>query len=450
MSSAQTLAIVLAAGMGTRMVSKIPKVMHSLVGRPVIDHVLASLAAIDVDDTRIVIGPELEDQADRFAPHSVTIQVDRLGTGHAVKCALEQHDVTNTTVLIAYGDVPLLSADTLARLLERQSSGAALALLAFRPEDTGAYGRLVTTGENVERIVEALDASEEELTIQLCNSGVMAVDGTQLRKWVEALKNENAKKEYYLTDIVALARAEGEDCVYAEGDTDEFAGINTRADLARAEQLLQVRYREAAMAAGVTLRDPDSTFLSYDTAFGRDVDVGPFTVFGPGVTVGSNVSIRGFCHFEQAIIHDGAIIGPYARLRPGARVDELAHIGNFVEIKNSHIEAGAKVNHLTYLGDARVGKESNIGAGTITANYDGFNKSHTDIGDGVSIGSNTVLVAPVKVCDGAITGAGSVIRKDVPTDAIAVSKAPQENREGKAAKYKASRKNIKDAKAKGQ
>ena len=445
MSSAQTLAIVLAAGMGTRMVSKIPKVMHPLAGRPVIDHVLATL---DMDDTCVVIGPELEDQADRFAPHTVAVQADRLGTGHAVKCALDQQDVSGATVLIVYGDVPLLSPDTLTRLLEGRSSGAALALLAFRPDDAGAYGRLITTGETVERIVEALDASEEELSISLCNSGVMAVDGTKLLKWVEALKSDNAKNEYYLTDIVALARADGENCIYVEGDADEFAGINTRADLAQAEQLLQRRYRDAAMSAGVTLRDPGSTFLSYDTSFGQDVDVGPFTVFGPGVTIGSNVVIRGFCHFEQAIIRDGAIIGPYARLRPGAQVDESAHIGNFVEIKNAQIEKGAKVNHLSYVGDARVGVDANIGAGTITANYDGFNKSHTDIGKGASIGSNTVLVAPVNIGDGAITGAGSVIRKDVPADTIAVSKAPQENREAAAAKYRTSRKVIKDAKAK--
>ncbi len=446
MSSAQTLAIVLAAGMGTRMVSKTPKVMHGLAGRPVIDHVLASLSAMNVDDMVVVIGPELETQADRFSPHKVVVQKDRLGTGHAVKCALEKHDANDQTVLVVFGDHPLLSPETLKRLVERKNSGAALVLLAFRPDDPGVYGRLITNGETVERIVEALDASSDELTISLCNSGVMAVDGNQLTDWIGRLNNDNAKKEYYLTDIVELARSDGQTCVFVEGDADEFAGINTRADLAIAEQLLQSRYRNAAMSAGVTLRDPDSTFLSFDTAFGQDVDVGPFTVFGPGVTVGNNVTINGFCHFEQAVIADGAIIGPYARLRPGAQVDASAHVGNFVEIKNARIEQGAKVNHLTYVGDARIGKDSNIGAGTITANYDGFNKSHTDIGEGVSIGSNTVLVAPVKVGDGAITGAGSVIRKDVPADAIAVSKAPQENREGTAKKYKASRKAIKDKK----
>ena len=450
MSSAQTLAIVLAAGMGTRMVSNTPKVMHTLAGRPVIDHVLASLSAIDVDKTVIVIGPELETQADRFSPHEIIVQKERLGTGHAVKCALEHQDVTDQTVLIVYGDVPLLSPETLNTLIKRKNSGAALALPAFRPDDPGAYGRIVTNGDVVERIVEALDATHEELNISLCNSGVMAVDGAKLKDWIGKLNNNNAKTEYYLTDIVEHAHSDGETCVFTEGAADEFAGINARSDLARAEQLLQTRYREAAMAAGVTLRDPESIFFSYDTAFGQDVEVGPFTVFGSGVTVGNNVTIKGFCHFEQATIGDHATVGPYARLRPGAAVDETAHIGNFVEVKNSHIEKGAKISHLTYVGDARVGKNTNIGAGTITANYDGYNKSRTDVGENVSIGSNTVLVAPVTVGDGAITGAGSVIRKDVPSDAIAVSKAPQENRDGTAAKYRATRKALKDAKSRDQ
>ena len=439
MPSVETSAIVLAAGMGTRMRSETPKVMHVLAGRPVVDHVLAGLAAAGIERAVVVVGPELADQPDRFEPHRTVVQTECLGTGHAVKSALDAAGPASSTVLIVYGDTPLLTPATLTRLLEKQQAGASIALLAFDPGEPGAYGRVVVKDGQVDRIVEAADASPEELKITLCNSGVMAVSGEKLKPWVDALKNDNAKKEYYLTDLVALARADGEQCAYVMGEADELVGINTRADLAEAEYILQTRYRDAAMAAGVTLRDPDSVFLSYDTAFGTDVEVGPFTVFGPGVTVADHVTIKGFCHFEQADIGQGATVGPYARLRPGATLEADAHIGNFVEIKNTRVEEGAKVNHLTYVGDARVGKGSNVGAGTITANYDGFNKAHTDIGAGASIGSNTVLVAPVKVGDGAITGAGAVIRKDVPADAIAVTKANQENREGTAGRYKAMR-----------
>ena len=440
MSSAETSAIVLAAGMGTRMRSETPKVMHLLAGRPVVDHVLAGLTAAAIERTVIVIGPELADLTDRFTPYQTVFQLERLGTGHAVRCALDAGDFAGSTVLIVYGDTPLLTPETIGRLLERLDAGATISLLAFRPDDPSPYGRLVVDGDQVDRIVEAADATPDELAITLCNSGVMAVAGGKLATWVRALNNDNAKNEYYLTGIVALARAEGESCAYVEGGADQLIGINTRADLAAAEGILQKRYRTDAMAAGVTLRDPDSVFLSYDTTFGTDVEVGPFTVFGPGVTVADHVTIKGFCHFESATIGHGAVVGPYARLRPGAALDADVQVGNFVEIKQAHIEEGAKVNHLSYIGDARIGQGANVGAGTITANYDGFNKSATEIGAGASIGSNTVFVAPVKVGDGAITGAGAIIRKDVPADAVAVSKAPQENREGTAGRYKKSRK----------
>lgn len=445
MSAPQTTAIVLAAGMGTRMRSETPKVMHKIGGRPLVDHVLAGLQASGIDKVVLVLGPEMAQQAKRFAPHMTVVQTDRLGTGHAVRIAIEAADPGEDDVLIAYGDTPLLTPATISKLIEKRQAGATVTLLAFRPDDPGAYGRVVTDGDEVQSIVEAADASPDELAIGLCNSGVLAAPGPKLGEWVRALENDNAKSEYYLTDIVALARADDEPCGYVEGQVDELVGINNRADLAEAERILQDRYREAAMTAGVTLQDPTSVFLSHDTMFGTDVEVGPFTVFGPGVNVGNHVTIKGFCHFEQARIGDGATLGPYARLRPGAVLDADAHIGNFVEIKNARVEEGAKVNHLTYVGDARVGKESNIGAGTITANYDGFNKSHTDIGAGASIGSNTVLVAPVKVGDGAVTGAGAVVRKDVPSNAIAMSIAPQKNREGMAEAYRAQRKAIKDA-----
>lgn len=448
MSNAQTIAIVLAAGMGTRMKSDTPKVMHRLAGLPLVDHVLAGLKAAGIDQAIVVLGPEMANQADRFAPHSTVVQTERLGTGHAVRVALDASDTGEADLLVVFGDTPLLTPKTTKALLDRRQQGAGAAVLGFRPSKPGAYGRLITDGDQVNRIVEAADASPEELAVDLCNSGVLVADGQKLKTWVHALKNDNAKGEYYLTDVIALAQAGGDSCVFAEGDVDELIGINTRADLAMAEAILQNRYRAKAMASGVTLIDPASTFLSHDTTFGTDVEVAPFTVFGPGVAVGSHVTIKGFCHFENATLGDRVAVGPYARLRPGAALETDAHVGNFVEIKNARIEEGAKVNHLTYIGDARVGKAANVGAGTITANYDGFNKSHTDIGAGASIGSNTVLVAPVKVGDGAITGAGSVVRKDVPDNAIAVTDAAQKNREGTAKAYRAQRKAVKDSKSK--
>jgi bifunctional UDP-N-acetylglucosamine pyrophosphorylase/glucosamine-1-phosphate N-acetyltransferase len=448
MSNTQTTAIVLAAGMGTRMKSALPKVMHGLAGLPLVDHVIAGIRAAGVSRIVVVVGPELAAHADRFAPHQTVVQTERLGTGHAVRVALEAVDIGTDNVLVVFGDTPLLTPKTMMGLLGQMQSGTAVSVLGFRPQHPGAYGRLITSGNQgnqLERIVEAADATPDELQVGLCNSGVLAADGPKLKTWVQALKNDNAKGEYYLTDVVVLARAGDETCVCVEGDETELVGINTRADLAVAEGILQNRYRAAALAAGVTMQDPSSVFLSHDTTFGTDVIVAPFTVFGSGVSVGSNVTIKGFCHFEQAQIGDGATIGPYARLRPGAQLDTGAHIGNFVEVKNARIEAGAKVNHLTYIGDARVGKGANVGAGTITANYDGFNKSHTDIGDGASIGSNTVLVAPVSVGAGAITGAGAVVRKDVPSGAITVSQMQQRTREGAADRYRAQKKAIKEA-----
>ncbi|NKB43240.1 MAG: bifunctional UDP-N-acetylglucosamine diphosphorylase/glucosamine-1-phosphate N-acetyltransferase GlmU [Alphaproteobacteria bacterium] len=447
MPTSQTIAIVLAAGMGTRMRSDTPKVMHRLAGLPLVDHVLAGLSAAGITKATVVLGPEMADHTARFAPHKTVIQKERLGTGHAVKVALDAFDPGESDVLVVYADTPLLTTETINDLLA-QKRNAAIAVLGFTPEDPGAYGRLITNGDQVESIVEAADASPDELSVDLCNSGVLVANGRKLSAWVKALKNDNTKGEYYLTHVVALARADDDRCVYTEGEVDELVGINNREDLAVAEGIAQDRYRSAAMAAGVTLTDPASVFLCHDTTFGTDVEVGPFTVFGPGVTVRNHVTIKGFCHFENATVGDRAVVGPYARLRPGAALDDEAQVGNFVEIKNAHIEQGAKVNHLSYVGDARVGKGANIGAGTITANYDGYNKTHTDIGAGASIGSNTVLVAPVKVGDGAITGAGTIVRKDVPANTIAVSEAAQKNREGTADAYRAQQKAVKESKSK--
>ncbi|MBN2752290.1 MAG: bifunctional UDP-N-acetylglucosamine diphosphorylase/glucosamine-1-phosphate N-acetyltransferase GlmU, partial [Rhodospirillaceae bacterium] len=308
----------------------------------------------------------------------------------------------------------------------RDATDPAVVVLGFRADDPGAYGRLIVAADgSLDAIVEAKEATPQQRAVNLCNSGVMVIDGRIVWRLLSAVGNTNAKGEYYLTDVVALARAEGRACVVVEGAEDEFLGANTRTDMARLEAILQNRLRAKWLDEGVSMTDPSTVYLSADTQIGRDVTIEPFVTIGPKVVIGDGVAIKSFCHFEEACIGAGATLGPYARLRPGASVGVGAHIGNFVEIKKSTVEDGAKVNHLTYIGDARVGAGANIGAGTITCNYDGFNKSFTDIGVGAFIGSNTSLVAPVNVGDGAIVGAGSVVTHDVPAGALAVTRAPQ-------------------------
>lgn len=432
--------VILAAGQGTRMKSALPKVMHRLLGRPMIAHLMETVSHLNPTRQVVVIGPEMDSVAKTVAPSPTVLQSDRLGTGHAVRQTESAlRDITTGTVLVVYGDTPLLSADTLARLVAaRESANAGVAVLGFRPAEPGAYGRLLTEADGtLTAIVEASEASPEQKAITLCNSGVMAFDAATLWGWLARITNANAKGEYYLTDTVALARADGRTAVVVEGRVEELAGINSRAELAAAEYLAQQGKRAAALAAGATLIDPASVFFSHDTQLGRDVVVAPFTVFGPGVVVGDAVEIKGFCHFEQCTVAAGAIVGPYARLRPGAAIGEAAHIGNFVEIKNAEVEAGAKVNHLSYIGDAHIGAKANIGAGTITCNYDGFGKYKTTIGKGAFIGSNSALVAPVTVGEGAIVAAGSVVTHDVPADALAVARSRQEIREGWASRFRA-------------
>jgi bifunctional UDP-N-acetylglucosamine pyrophosphorylase/glucosamine-1-phosphate N-acetyltransferase len=378
------------------------------------------------------------------------MQKQRLGTGHAVMAAREALAGFDGDVLVVYGDTPLISAATLRRMLaaRRSPENPAVVVLGFRPRDPGAYGRLIVDGRgHLQAIAEAKDANPEQRAVNLCNSGVMAVDGRMLFDLLDRVGNDNAKGEYYLTDMVQIARADGLGCDVVEGGEAELIGINSRADLARAEAMLQDELRAKAMAEGATLIDPATVFFSADTTLGRDVTVGPFVVFGAGVTVSDNVTIRPFCHLEDVVIENGASIGPYARLRPGARIGPDAHIGNFVEIKNATVESGAKVNHLTYIGDARVGAKANVGAGTITCNYDGFFKDHTDIGAGAFIGSNTSLVAPVKVGDGAITGAGSVIVRDIPADSLALTRGPHTEKPGWARRFRERRGQEKAAKA---
>ncbi len=452
MTKEKTAAIVLAAGLGTRMQSRLPKVLHPLAGRPMVGHLMETLAGLDLERIVVVVGNGMEAVAEAVAPHPTVVQKERLGTGHAVRTACEAMDGFDGTVLVLYADTPLISAETLTRMLEarRRAPAPAVVVLGFRPSDPGPYGRLII-GEDgtLQAIVEAGDATPGRAAIALCNAGVMAIDSGLLPGLLARVGTDNARGEYYLTDIVAMARGDGLACALVEGDEAELIGVNSRADLARAEAVVQQRLRAAAMAGGATLADPETVYFSHDTRLGRDVTVGPHVVFGPGVAVGDDVDIRAFCHIEGARIAAGARIGPFARLRPGADIAAEAHIGNFVEIKNTTVETGAKINHLAYVGDSRVGARANVGAGTITCNYDGFAKHHTDIGAGAFIGSNTALVAPVKVGDGAIIGAGSVITRDVAADSLALSRADQEERKGRAKRLRGRKTAAKAASAKG-
>jgi bifunctional UDP-N-acetylglucosamine pyrophosphorylase/glucosamine-1-phosphate N-acetyltransferase len=452
MTTQKSAAIVLAAGLGTRMKSTLPKVLHPVAGRAMVLHLLDRLDELAFDRKVVVIGRDTKTVTDAVSPVPTAIQDPPLGTAHAVLAARDQMSDFDGDVLILFGDTPLLTRQTMEIMLaaRRAPDDPAVVVLGFRPDDPSQYGRLVTGANGaLETIVEFKDATPEQREIPVCNAGIMAVDGKHLFELLDAVDDDNAKGEFYLTDIVAIARANRLSCAVTEvADEREVMGVNARAELAIAESIMQERLREAAMAAGATLIDPATIYFSFDTVLGRDVTVGPNVVFGPGVSVGDNVAIRAFCHIEGAEISSGAIVGPFARLRPGARIGVDAHIGNFVEIKEALIENGAKINHLSYVGNARVGPGANVGAGTITCNYDGFFKTHTDIGAGAFIGSNTALVAPVKVGDGAITGAGSVITTDVPADALAVERSDQKHLDGWAAKFRA-RKSAEKNKQKG-
>jgi bifunctional UDP-N-acetylglucosamine pyrophosphorylase/glucosamine-1-phosphate N-acetyltransferase len=451
-SVASSAAIVLAAGLGTRMESDVPKVLHGIAGRPMIAHLMASLAEAGVGRAVVVVGPGpgADAVAAAVAPHATAVQAEQLGTGDAALAAKEALAGFSGDVLILNGDAPLITPETMERVLaaRRAPPHPALVVLGFRADAPGAYGRLITGPDGaLQAIVEAGDASPGELAVDLCNSGVMALDGKRLFGLLERLGSDNAKGEYYLTDIVALARADGLASAVVEGSPSELKGINSRAELAAAEAVAQDRLRQRAMAGGATLLDPASVHLSFDTRMGRDVTVGPHVVFGPGVEVGPGAEILAFSHVEGAQVGAGVRVGPFARLRPGARIAAEAHIGNFVEIKNASVEAGAKINHLAYVGDARVGAGANVGAGTITCNYDGIDKHFTDIGAGAFIGSNAALVAPVRIGDGAMIGAGSVITRDVAADALAVARSDQKEIDGAAARFRG-RKAKKKSKAK--
>jgi bifunctional UDP-N-acetylglucosamine pyrophosphorylase/glucosamine-1-phosphate N-acetyltransferase len=440
MSSPQIAAIVLAAGKGTRMKSDLPKVMHRIAGRTMLRHVLESVVPLAPARIVVVLAPGMDGVAAEAAGAAIATQTQPLGTGHAAQAALpELQDLLDSgsleEVLVLFGDTPLLTAPTLAALVaeRRRAPAASVVVLGMRPADPAAYGRLICDENGIlEAIVEANDATPAQRAIGLCNSGVMAIDARHLAALLAAIGTDNAKGEYYLTDIVGIARQRGLPCRALEAPLDELIGINARADLAAAEAAMQRRLREAAMAGGVTLVDPGSVFLSADTVLGRDVTIGPFVNFGPGVAIADKVEIRAFCDIAGARVESGAIVGPFARLRPGAVIGSDAHIGNFVEVKQATIGRGAKANHLTYIGDAEIGAGANIGAGTITCNYDGFSKTLTRIGEGAFIGSNTVLVAPVTVGAGAYVAAGSAITRDVEADALAIGRGQQIDKPGRA------------------
>jgi len=431
------------------MKSSLPKVLHPVAGRAMVAHVLEASQTAGAGRLVVVVGRGMEAVANAVAPAAVAIQDPPRGTGHAVMSALPALAGFEGDVVILFGDTPLITAETIRRMVaaRREAPHPSVVVLGFEPEDPKEYGRLVLGADgHLDRIVEAKDATPAEKAIRLCNSGVMAVDGRRLAGLLNRITNTNAKGEYYLTDIVALARADGLVAgVVRTADIDETMGVNSRADLAKAEAAMQARLRARALAGGATLTAPETVFFAADTIVGRDVVIGPNVVFGKDVRIEDNVEIRAFCHIEGARIASGAVIGPFARLRPGADIGRDAHVGNFVEIKNARLEEGAKANHLAYLGDARVGAKANVGAGTITCNYDGFFKSHTEIGAGAFIGSNTSLVAPVTIGDRAITGAGSTIAQDVPADAIAVTRAEQTVKAGGAKRFRERKKAEKAA-----
>ncbi len=431
-----TTAVLLAAGLGTRMKSALPKALHPIAGRPMLQHLIASCTEV-FSRVVVVAGPGMDALARAAAPHPVVVQTERLGTAHAALQAAAQFGDGDVAVL--YADNPLIRPATLRHMLERRRAAeAGLALLAMRPADPGRYGRVLTHGEGVERIVEWADATEAERQIGLCNAGVLCAPAADMLRWLRAVQ-PSAAGEFYLTDCVAVARGEGRRVIAVEAPFEELRGVNSRAELAEAEVTVQGWLRRAAMDGGATLTAPETVFLSADTTLAPDVTVQPHVVFGPGVSVASGAEIRAFSHLENCEVGPGALIGPYARLRPGTVVGPGAHVGNFVELKATHLGAGAKANHLSYLGDTTVGPGANIGAGTITCNYDGFAKHRTTIGAGVFVGTSAVLVAPVTLGDGSFVAAGSVVTADVTPDAMAFGRAHQVEKPGRAAAFRAAR-----------
>ncbi|SRR5665213_1502243 len=432
--------IILAAGQGTRMKSAKPKVMHEVAGLPMLGHVIAAVKAAGVGRVVVVTAPGAEEVrafAASMGAESV-VQDKQLGTGHAAACAAPLLGNFAGELVVAYGDMPLATAATFEESFAARAK-AGMAIVAFESQSK-AYGRVIVDDGFLYRIIEYKDANEEQRAVTLCNAGIMAADTKSFFHWAAKLENKNTQSEFYLTDVPTFAKADGVNCAVMIAEERDMMGVNSRAELAACEAVMQQRLRAKALDAGVGMLAPDTVYLSYDTILEADAQIGPYVVFGPGVTVRSGAQIKAFSHLEGAVVGNGSLVGPYARLRPGAVLEEDVHIGNFVEVKKARIEKGAKANHLTYIGDARVGAGANIGAGTITCNYDGFDKHFTDIGAGAFIGSDTALVAPVKIGDGAITGAGSVITKDVESNALAVSRGEQKQISGWAERFRSRKK----------
>jgi len=433
--------VILAAGQGTRMRSDTHKVLHPIASRPLLLHLLDRVDGIGASKRVVVVGKGRDqvEQALDGCGATVVHQAEQKGTGHAVLQAREALEGYDGAVLVLYGDTPFVKADTLKRMIERLDGddGPGVVVLASQPDDPGAYGRIILgKGDTIAKMVEYRDATDDERAVRLCNSGMMAVRCGDLFRWLGEVTNDNAAGEYYLPDIVNIAAAEGREAVVIEGDPYETAGVNSRAELAHLELEWQRRRREEVLHEGATLIDPESVWFAFDTKLGRDVTVEPHVVFGPGVEVADGAAIKAFSHIEGAIIGARAVIGPFARIRPGTTLGEKSKVGNFVELKKAAVGPGAKVNHLSYVGDTEVGQGANIGAGTITCNYDGFGKYRTVIGEGAFIGSNTALVAPVTIGAGATVGAGSVITSDVEPDSLAVERSEQKGIAGWARRFR--------------
>lgn len=448
--STQRAAIILAAGKSTRMKSSRSKVLHPVGGRAMLAWSADLARSVGATKIVCVVGEANTDvrAAAEALGLDIAVQEPQLGTAHAVLAAKEALADFHGDVAVLYADTPLIETPTAEQVFDSLSQGSDVTVLGFEPEEPGAYGRLITKGNELLAIVEAKEATPEQLAVRLCNSGVMAASRADMFAALDKVDNKNAKGEYYLTDIVEILRDMGKTARAVSASETEVMGVNSRPDLALAEAAFQNRMRERAMEAGVTLRDPATTYFSYDTQIENDADIGANVVFGPGVTVAKDAVIHPFCHLEGAIIGQGALIGPFARLRPGTEMAAGSKAGNFVETKMAKVGKGSKINHLSYIGDAEVGEGANIGAGTITCNYDGYFKHKTIIGDGAFIGTNSSLVAPVTIGAGAYLGSGGVVTKDVPADALAVARAEQVNKEGWAARYNAAQKKRKEQKRK--
>jgi bifunctional UDP-N-acetylglucosamine pyrophosphorylase/glucosamine-1-phosphate N-acetyltransferase len=442
MNKSEKLAvIILAAGRGTRMKSDLPKVLHKLAGRPMINWLIDRVQRLNPTQLVVVIGPDMNDLKEAVAPHETVIQTNQNGTADAVKPALKKLAGFEGRVLILLGDEPLVDTGLLKKMVAHNGP----AVMAVEPPDNFGYGRMIVDdNHHLQKIVEEKDANEEERQVRLCNAGNFCLDMADLQKWLPEIDNNNAQNEYYLTDLPPLAVKDGQSFQVFSTPCAGHWGINSRAELAAHETTIQNELRAKHMANGVTLVDPATTYISYDTEIGSDTIIGPNVFFGPGVQVAENVTIDAFCHLEGCVLEAGCTVGPFARIRPKSKIGEGAGIGNFCEVNRSTINAGAKSKHVSYLGDAVIGAKSNIGAGTVIANYDGFLKHQTEIGANVFVGSNTTIVSPVKIDDGAILAAASCITKDIPKDALAVARAKQENQEGRAAIYRARKQKEKD------